>query len=228
MDGRLDADSLLGDIAREMKGSASKGGADKAVKGGADKGGADASGRKGGAAVKSKAKASAPRGTEPGSVRAQMEALSTTESWLGRGLGHWRLAEGVELPQAVPLGFVYKITRREDGKFYWGQKKVVAVETRAPLKGKKRRRRFLRQTDWREYCGSSSELAADIARYGEKAFDFAIHMFVETKWELSYWELWHQMHDQVLFRRDSYNGIINVRLSKFERFVEKGVPETRD
>lgn len=227
MDGRLDADSLLGVIAREMKGSASKakGGADASGrKGGTDKGKT----AKGGAAVKSKAKTSAPRGTEPGSVRAQMEALSTTESWLGRGLGHWRLAEGVELPQAVPLGFVYKITRREDGKFYWGQKKVVAVETRAPLKGKKRRRRFLRQTDWREYCGSSSELAADIARYGEKAFDFAIHMFVETKWELSYWELWHQMHDQVLFRRDSYNGIINVRLSKFERFVEKGVPVTRD
>lgn len=211
MDGRLDADSLLGDIAREMKGSASKA-----------KGGADASGRKGGAAVKSKP--SVPRGTEPGSVRAQMAALSTTESWLGRGLGHWRLAEGVELPQAVPLGFVYKITRREDGKFYWGQKKVVAVETRAPLKGRKKRRRFLKQTDWREYCGSSSELAADIARFGEKAFDFVIHMFVETKWELSYWELWHQMHDQVLFRRDSYNGIINVRLSKFDKFVERGLP----
>lgn len=37
-------------------------------------------------------------------------------------LGHWTLFKGVELPsdfeENPPLGFVYKITRKSDGKFY--------------------------------------------------------------------------------------------------------------
>ena len=56
---------------------------------------------------------------------------------------------------------------------------------------------------------------------GENKFKFEILKFCDTKWEISYWELYYQMHEHVLFRDDSYNGIINVRLSKFPKFVEK-------
>lgn len=45
--------------------------------------------------------------------------------------------------------------------------------------------------------------------------------FVDTKWELSYWELKYQMDYDVMFRNDTYNGIINVRLGKFQKFVDK-------
>ena len=37
-------------------------------------------------------------------------------------LGHWVLYKGTKLPDGFednpPLGFVYKITRKSDGKFY--------------------------------------------------------------------------------------------------------------
>lgn len=46
-------------------------------------------------------------------------------------------------------------------------------------------------------------------------------MFCDTKWELSYWELKYQMDENVMFRADAYNGIINVRLGKFSKFIEK-------
>lgn len=46
-------------------------------------------------------------------------------------------------------------------------------------------------------------------------------MYCESKWELSYFELKYQIDENVMFRADAYNGIINVRLSKFAKFVDK-------
>lgn len=142
-------------------------------------------------------------------------------NWTDGDLGHWQLADGLQVYPYVPLGFVYRITRLKDGKFYIGQKKVIRIERKPPLKGKIRKRVFVKQTDWRTYSGSSVELKMDILKAGEKAFKFEIIQFVETKWELSFWELWWQMKEDVMFRDDTYNGIINVRLSKFPKFVKK-------
>lgn len=61
----------------------------------------------------------------------------------------------------------------------------------------------------------------DILKLGKEAFKFEIIKFVDTKWELTYFELYEQLKENVMFRRDTYNGIINVRLSKFEKFVKK-------
>jgi hypothetical protein len=38
---------------------------------------------------------------------------------------------------------------------------------------------------------------------------------------LSYLELWYQMQMNAMFDENSYNGIINVRLSKFASMKEK-------
>ena len=140
-------------------------------------------------------------------------------------LGHWSLAEGVTLPEDFqenpPLGFVYRIENLENGKFYIGQKKIIKVEKRPPLKGKVRKRRIVKQSDWRTYSGSSNDLKGDIKELGEEKFKFEIIRFCDCKWACTYWELYHQMQNHVLFREDSYNGIINVRLSKFQKFIDQ-------
>ena len=79
----------------------------------------------------------------------------------------------------------------------------------------------VKQTDWRTYNGSSGLLNLDIVSRGADEFTFEIIKFVDTKWELSYWELKYQMDYDVMFRNDTYNGIINVRLAKFQKFVDK-------
>lgn len=119
------------------------------------------------------------------------------------------------------FGFVYRIENKENGKFYIGQKKIIKVEKRPPLKGKVRKRRIIKQSDWKTYCGSSNDLKNDIKTLGEDKFKFTIIRFCDCKWKCSYWELYHQMQNHVLFREDSYNGIINVRLSKFNKFVNE-------
>ena len=140
-------------------------------------------------------------------------------------LGHWELGNNVTLPEDFeenpPMGFVYRIENKETGKFYIGQKKILKVEKRPPLKGKVRKRKVVKQSDWKTYCGSSNELKKDIESLGEDKFDFKIICFCDCKWKCSYWELYYQMQNHVLFREDSYNGIINVRLSKFNKFVNE-------
>lgn len=140
-------------------------------------------------------------------------------------LGHWQLLENVTLPEDFeenpPLGFVYRIENKETGKFYIGQKKIIKVEKRPPLKGKVRKRKIIKQSDWKTYYGSSNDLKNDVKTLGEDKFKFTIIRFCDSKWECSYWELYHQMHNHVLFREDSYNGIINVRISKFQKFIDQ-------
>lgn len=140
-------------------------------------------------------------------------------------LGHWELGNNITLPEDFeenpPMGFVYRIENKETGKFYIGQKKIIKVEKRPPLKGKVRKRKIVKQSDWKTYCGSSNELKNDVLNLGEDKFDFKIIRFCNSKWECSYWELYHQMRNHVLFREDSYNGIINVRISKFQKFIDQ-------
>ena len=144
---------------------------------------------------------------------------------MDNSLGHWTLADGVELPEDFfdnpPLGFVYKITRISDGKFYIGQKKILRKEKRPPLKGKVRKRTVIKQTDWKTYNSSSGELQAEIANNGEDKYKYEIIEFCDSKWLLSYEELRFQMMYNVLLREDSYNGIVNVRLRKFQSLIEK-------
>ena len=139
-------------------------------------------------------------------------------------LGHWTLYKEAKLPEDFeenpPLGFVYLIKRKSDGKFYIGQKKILKVEKRPPLKRKVRKRKIVKQSDWRTYCGSSNELKEDIAKLGEDAYTFEIVEFCDSKWMMSYEELRLQMINDVLLRTDSYNGIVNVRLSKFQSIID--------
>ena len=139
-------------------------------------------------------------------------------------LGHWTLYKETKLPEDFeenpPLGFVYLIKRKSDGKFYIGQKKILKVEKRPPLKRKVRKRKIVKQSDWKTYCGSSNELKEDIAKLGEDAYTFEIVEFCDSKWMMSYEELRLQMINDVLLRTDSYNGIVNVRLSKFQSIID--------
>lgn len=140
-------------------------------------------------------------------------------------LGHWQLAEGVNLPdnweEEKPFGFVYRIENKDTGKFYIGQKKILKVEKRPPLKGKVRKRKVIKESDWKKYCGSSNILKEEIEAAGEDKFKFEIIRFCDCKWLMTYWELYYQMQNHVLFREDSYNGIINVRISKFQKFIDQ-------
>ena len=88
-------------------------------------------------------------------------------------------------------GFVYLITNTVDHKI---------------------KRRGHKESDWRDYWGSSDHLCADVERLGEDKFTREILYMCKSRGEMSYLEAREQFERRVLETDSYYNGIINVRV----------------
>lgn len=118
------------------------------------------------------------------------------------------------------IGFVYIITNLTNNKKYIGKKLAKFKKTRPPLKGKKRKRKSLVESDWQTYWGSSEHLLADVAELGTENFSREILYFCTTRGELSYREAKEQFDRGVLLTDEYYNGIINVRIGGSQALKE--------
>ena len=95
---------------------------------------------------------------------------------------------------------------------YVGKKLAKFKTTKPPLKGKKNKRRGTKESDWREYWGSSDHLKDDVATLGEESFIREILYFCPSRGVASYLEAKEQFDREVLLNDEYYNGIINVRV----------------
>ena len=109
-------------------------------------------------------------------------------------------------------GFVYLITNLKTQQKYVGKKLAKFKTTKPPLKGKKNKRRGYKESDWREYWGSSDRLNEDVKQLGEKNFTREILYYCKSRAEMSYIEAREQFDRRVLETDEYYNGIINVRV----------------
>lgn len=119
--------------------------------------------------------------------------------------------EIVELPEGCEA-FVYLITNKTNGMRYVGKKLAKFKVTKRPLKGKTKKRRSMKESDWREYWGSSDRLKADVELLGPDNFTREVLHFCPSKGIASYLEAREQFERRVLESDDYYNGIINVRI----------------
>jgi hypothetical protein len=127
-------------------------------------------------------------------------------------LGHWKLADG--LPSEIPegsLGFIYCITRLSDGKKYVGKKLLWNKTCKKPLKGNKNKRRGLKESDWREYTGSSPILNDYLTKNGKDGFEFTILHFHPSKMTLSYYETKELIERNAIFSTEYWNEVLNCR-----------------
>ena len=116
------------------------------------------------------------------------------------------------------VGFVYLITNNLSGRKYIGKKlakfsktSVKVVKQKNGIKKKKRIRTKI-DSDWREYYGSSIDLAADILTLGTENFSREILHYCSSKASCSYIEAREQFDRKVLETDDYYNGQISVRV----------------
>ena len=120
----------------------------------------------------------------------------------------------VRKPPKTAYGFVYKITHKPSGQYYIGMKLLYSKRTRPPLKGYKRKRRDLIESNWKTYWGSSKEFNAFVEREGTTPFVREILEWCPSKTACKYRELVHQINNDVLNDPLSFNGIIQVRLRR--------------
>ena len=117
-------------------------------------------------------------------------------------------------------GFVYLITNTTTGQKYVGKKLAKFKTTKPPLKGKKNKRRGTKESDWRDYWGSSDRLNADVAKLGPDKFTREILYLCKGRGEMSYIEAREQFDRRVLETDDYYNGIINVRVGGSDKLKQ--------
>ncbi len=112
------------------------------------------------------------------------------------------------------IGFVYIVTDPW-GKKYIGKKGFFSKVTKPPLKGKKRKRRSLKESDWKTYCGSSETVKLIVEENGLDHFKREIIHLCKSKGVMSYMECYEQMTNHVLLKPDEYhNAFFGGRINR--------------
>ena len=122
------------------------------------------------------------------------------------------------------IGFVYKITNIQTGKFYIGKKSLYSNVRKKLTKkelaeysgpGRKPTKKLVTsESNWLDYWGSNKGILQEIKEEGTDSFRKEILKFCFNKKQLTYWEVHYQCVNEVLLSDKSYND--NV-LAKFFR-----------
>ena len=130
------------------------------------------------------------------------------------------------------FGFVYLITRLNanagEPQYYVGCKQFHSKTKRPPLKGNKRKRTVIKESDYETYYGSSEELKKAVEKHGKENFKREILHLCETKWIMKWLEAMEQIKRKVLFDDEYYNGIIHIRLNKIPKSIKEKYKNVND
>ena len=120
------------------------------------------------------------------------------------------------------VGFVYLITDLTNNKKYVGKKNLWSTRRLAPLKGYKRKRVKVTQSDWQNYYGSSEEVKLLVENSGRDRFKREILRLCISKGECSYYEMREQMVRDVLLKpNEYYNAFVGGKIHRKHVLKEK-------
>jgi len=117
----------------------------------------------------------------------------TTKNWI------YQNNEVTELDIEKYHGFVYLITNLITGRKYIGKKIFKFTKKIPPLKGKKRKRTKIYESDWKLYYGSSKALLEDVELLGADNFSREILSLHVSKSSWTYYEVAGQFERDVLY-----------------------------
>lgn len=126
------------------------------------------------------------------------------------------LYQGKEFDESLigdNVGFVYMIENIFTKRKYIGKKLFTSTRTKK-IKGKTRRRKVKKQSDWQTYWSSSNILKEDVKLLGEHNFTREILHLCKTKGTCSYLEIKEQILHGALESENFYNDQIYVRIHR--------------
>lgn len=112
------------------------------------------------------------------------------------------------------IGFIYLVTL-PDGRLYVG-KKLFNFKKTKQVKGKKKR--FLAESDWKTYYGSSDEVKKVLEELGPANFKREVLHLCKTKGELNYMETWEIFKRRALLDETYVNGWVSCKIHKAHVF----------
>ena len=113
------------------------------------------------------------------------------------------------------VGFVYIVTDLSNGMKYIGKKNFYSRTKLRPLKGQKRKRTKISESDWQTYHGSSEEVKALVESQGSDNFAREILHLCDTKGEMSYMEMKEQIVRDVLLKpKEYYNAFVGGKIHR--------------
>ena len=127
------------------------------------------------------------------------------------------MSDWIGLPENITeehFSIIYKITNKLTNKKYVGKCQLWSTIKKPPLKGKTRKRKVTKPSNYLNYYGSSEELTKEVEQYGKDNYIREVLDIASCKWDASYKELLYQIKYNVIQSEDFYNGILNVRLIK--------------
>lgn len=130
----------------------------------------------------------------------------------------WNYQNKIFSSQDIPsnaIGFVYQVTDKQTGMKYIGKKNFWSQTNKPPLKGQKRKRKIITESDWKTYCGSSETVKEIVKASGLERFHREIIHIAYTKTELSYMEMKIQIMNDVLLKPNEYhNGFVGGKINR--------------
>ena len=127
-----------------------------------------------------------------------------------------KVIESIEDMPKGTFGFIYEVLHLPSGRRYVGKKVLEFNRTLPPLKGTKRKRKVVKESDWKTYYGSHKEIKDLIKENKQDEFRREILMYVPSKKLLTYYETKFLFIKEVL--EPNGNSYINDNiLAKFYR-----------
>lgn len=117
------------------------------------------------------------------------------EQIMADDIGHWVF--NVDFDPYEWFGFIYKITELTTGREYIGKKQFFFTN-RKIIKGRKNRKKVVRESDWKYYTGSSEHLNSAILQNGKNNYKFEILSLHDSKGSLHYAEVEYLITRNVL------------------------------
>lgn len=125
-----------------------------------------------------------------------------------------KIIESIEDMPEGTFGFIYEVIHNPTGDKYLGKKVLQFNRKLPPLKGQKRKRKVVKESDWKTYYGSHQTIKTLIKEDKQGEFSREILQFVPTKKLLTYYECKYLFKKEVLENEKYINDNI---LAKFYR-----------
>jgi len=122
--------------------------------------------------------------------------------------------KGIEQMPKNTFGFIYEATYTPTNEKYLGKKVLFFNRTLPPLKGTKRKRKVVKESDWLNYYGSHTKIKQLLSEGKQENFSRKILEFAFNKKHLTYLETKYQFSNNVLENTEYINDNI---LGKFFR-----------